>query len=386
MAYSVFTVQVPADQNASDGAPGLTLATRIIIGVAGEVLGIRWRFPNTLPSGTVTGLLYSYTGTNLLASEDFSSPVAGAWNTTLFAASEPVLAAAEVFGAVWTPDRYVATGGFFNGTSVTNQDLTAPADDPNDHNGQFHVGSTPAYPTSSFNGGAYFADIVFEPQGAVTVVAVVVTGTTTVHAPTVAAGANPAPAVVTGATTIHAPTPSASSRATPAVVAGTTTVHAPTPAASSQATPATVAGATTVHAPTPAASSRATPAVVTGTTTIHAPTAAAGAAIGAVTVTGVATVFAATAATGIQITPTTVTGATTVGTVDVTSPTIVTPTTVTGTTTVAGGVVIAGIVVAPTTVTGTTTIPTPVIAIPDTTPRAVLVASMIGPTLTATLG
>jgi hypothetical protein len=386
VAYSLFTNQTPVDANASDGAPGLTLATRIVISANGEITGIRWYFPATLPSGTVTGLLYSYTGMSLIDSKDFSAPVAGTWNVATLDTPVAVTAGDEFFAAIWTPDRYVATGGFFTSSGLVNADLEAPIDDSNDHNGQFHVGATPAYPNNSFNAASYFADLVFEPAGAATVTPDAIVATTTIPAVTVSASATATPATITAVTTIHAPTAQASSRATPATITASTTMPAVTAAASSTVTPATITGTTTMPAPAASSGVNATPATIAATTTIHAPTVQTGTTVTAGTIAGVATVAEPALATGSTVTPATIAGIATIPSADVTSPATITPDAIAATTTIPEVGVTGGAIVTPATIAAVATIHAPIIAVANTGARPVLVASLSGPTLVASLG
>jgi hypothetical protein len=168
MTDSLFTTQTPVNENAADAGSSYSLGTLVVPSANGSVTGIRWRFPNTLPSGAVSVALFAYvdesTGT-LLGSGTFTSPVAGTWNT---AATTPVSASAGqvLVAQIWTPDRYVVSGGFFTGTPLVSPGgyLAAPADSGSGHNGRFHDGASPVYPDGSFNGSCYFVDVVFEPS------------------------------------------------------------------------------------------------------------------------------------------------------------------------------------------------------------------------------
>jgi hypothetical protein len=177
-AQSVFTTQTPSTTDANDNV-GYALGTRIHTAVAGTVLGVRWYFPSTVPTSAPVGGLYRRTSDavgTLLGSVTFSGYTAGAWCTQLFASPVPVTAGDDLVAVVYTPNHYVASGGFFTGTSVVSGDLTAPADDSVTpaRNGKFVTPvASIAYPTNSFNGGCYFADILFAAD-------VVVSGTATV--------------------------------------------------------------------------------------------------------------------------------------------------------------------------------------------------------------
>ena len=175
MTESLFTTQTPSITDATDGI-GYTLATRIRPGVAGTVSGIRWHFPSVTPSAGVTAGLYrrtdDTTGT-LLASVAFGTYTLSAWNTATFSTPVDVTANDDLYAAIYTPDRYVATGGFFTGTTITNGNLTGPADDTVTpaRNGRFASGvSALTYPNGQFNGGCYFADVVFTATSSTTTV------------------------------------------------------------------------------------------------------------------------------------------------------------------------------------------------------------------------
>lgn len=170
MSASIFTTQTPALPDLNDGV-AYCLGTLFTAAADGSASGVRWYFPATLPSGTVTGGLFAWTsdttGTEL-ARADFANPTAGAWNSVLFASPPAITAATRYLAVVRTPNRYVATGGFFNGNSVVNGQLTAPATDNATpaHNGKFDdlhgAAAGLIYPQQSFNGGCYFVDVLFD--------------------------------------------------------------------------------------------------------------------------------------------------------------------------------------------------------------------------------
>jgi hypothetical protein len=171
---TIYTVQVPGIPNANDGLTQ-NLGTVFTPAVNGTVTHIRWYFPTTLPGGTVTGGLWTWTSDaagTLLSSAPFTAPVAGTWNTAQLPAPVAVTAGSYYVTSIYSPDFYVATAAQFNGVSITNGNLTAPADDavtPR-RNGKFlQAAAGLTYPTSFFNGNGYFADVLFEPTTAQTV-------------------------------------------------------------------------------------------------------------------------------------------------------------------------------------------------------------------------
>lgn len=164
----------------------------------------------------------------------------------------------------------------------------------------------PGVDTTSYWDALDFDSIT--PRGIAPVNGITVAGTTTIPAPTVAAGSTITPAVVAATTTIPAPTFTSTATATPATVAATTTIGAPGLISGSTFSVTTVAGSTTIGAPV--LSSLVKPATVTATTAIGTPT----------------VVVDATA------TPTTVAGSTTIGDPVFTSDATISPDTVQATT------------------------------------------------------
>lgn len=174
MTDNIFGTSVPTVTNASDGAPGINLGTRIQFGSTGTITGVRWRFPDTLPSGTVSWTVGKYDNSNdaasfgTLGSGTFASPTAGAYNTAT--ASIAVTAGDQIVVWVLTPDRYVASAHYFD-SAVVSGSLTAPADDavtPR-RNGRFTSNAASTWPTGGFNASGYHVDVEFTPAGGTTV-------------------------------------------------------------------------------------------------------------------------------------------------------------------------------------------------------------------------
>lgn len=167
---TVFTSQTPSSPNVND-SQSITLGTWVKSSLSGQIHGIRWFAPTTAPSSAPIGVLYSRLGAEL-ARATFPTIAAGQWNSAMF--SSPVSITSETYylAAVWTPDRYVATGGFFNtggagASGITNGHLHAPVTGGatsvySSGNGLFiqPSGTDAALPNTSFNGGNYFADVL----------------------------------------------------------------------------------------------------------------------------------------------------------------------------------------------------------------------------------
>lgn len=199
MADSIYGDLAPTLTNEND-ATLQTLGTAFTADAVGRITHGRWYFPATLPAGTVDWVLYN-TGGQALARTSFVNPVTG-WNLT------PPLASAVAYdtpgtvlvAAIVTPNRYVATVSLFNVVGITSGHLTAPATgDVSGGNGRFAFGAD-TYPTGTFSGNAYFADLVFE-EGAAPPVD---TATRASSAPTLTARRTSAPTAATGRTSAAA--------------------------------------------------------------------------------------------------------------------------------------------------------------------------------------
>lgn len=174
MAQSIFTSQTPSLTDANDSTR-YTLCTLFTPAVNGQVTHGRWYFPATAPSRAPVFALFQRTsdaaGVQLGLTATFSlAGYAPGWRTVALPAAVDITAGTYYYAAVKTEDRYVASSGFFTGSSVVNGDLTAPADDTGTprRNGRFNdfgLQDIPDYPDSG-GGASYFADVVFEPAPA----------------------------------------------------------------------------------------------------------------------------------------------------------------------------------------------------------------------------
>lgn len=160
MTQNIFGAETPVTQNVEDGV-ALSVGTRFQSDVNGTVTHARWWFPTVLPGGTVQAGLFRNSDSSLLANVSFTSPVAGDWNQVAFSSPVTIVAGVEYTIVIWTPSRYVATGGYFVSPKVVGN-LTCPL-----AAGRFTTGGTgPQFPSGGFNNGCYFADVVFVPAGA----------------------------------------------------------------------------------------------------------------------------------------------------------------------------------------------------------------------------
>ena len=171
--YSIFTSQTPVTTNGNDGVAYTLGTTWYTAQSGGRVVGVRWYFPTTVPSGTVTAALYQQTsettGTQL-ATANFVSPIGGTWNTVLFSSPVTVSPNTPYVVAVCTANRYVGTSDVFGAAGITNGPLVAPQSgtDPLGtgtlRNGRLgSTGGSIAFPSSgAFAAANYFVDPIVE--------------------------------------------------------------------------------------------------------------------------------------------------------------------------------------------------------------------------------
>ncbi len=166
----------PAAPNNND-AVAYSLSTRFRINDANTywVIGVELYFPTTLPSSPVEVAIFQRiddaTAGSLLASATFPANVTpGQRNYVNFTTPLQVSAALypnDLYVTAWTPDTYVATGGYFSGVSDVKGPLTAPEDISvgDNRNGRFIVGGTdPTYPTGHFGAAGYWMSPVVTDQ------------------------------------------------------------------------------------------------------------------------------------------------------------------------------------------------------------------------------
>lgn len=171
MPQSLFTSQTPASPDLADGSAAYSMGTYFTSSVNGTVTHIRWYFPlSAQPSGVVGGQaikgnLFRNSDSLKLGGADavFASPgTPGAWNQVALSTPVAITAGTLYCATIWTPRRYVASVGGASPWPVSNGNLAALTGA-----GRFTDGSSGnvEFPTSSFNNGCYFADVVFVADG-----------------------------------------------------------------------------------------------------------------------------------------------------------------------------------------------------------------------------
>lgn len=257
---TIFGSDTPANHDNSNGAPGITVGTRIRCNVAGNITTVRWWCPATAPAAAQWILVRYVPATDSagagIGSGNFPALTPDAWNVVSvgpFAMS----AGDEFVVEEWNSEgRYTNTGNYF-GSDVNRPNvspvLTGPADDtvfPR-HNGRFNVGGAIAFPQDGFNATGYFIDVDFVPSTVdATVAATAVPAITAVPTPVVRGAAVVAGASsVAGITGVPTPIVSGAALVAPAAVAGITSIPTPIVHGSALVTPAAVAAVAGIPTP-----------------------------------------------------------------------------------------------------------------------------------------
>jgi len=162
-SYSLWSS--PTVPGTPDSGPdsAVNLGVQFEANQAGTISGIRFYKAST-NTGTHIGTLYTSTGTQL-AQATFSGESASGWQQVNFTAVN--ISANTVYVAAYEcPNgHYPDDQGYF-ASAYTNGPLTAPASgNVTDGNGVYTYGSTPAFPTGTWNQSNYYVDIVFNPSG-----------------------------------------------------------------------------------------------------------------------------------------------------------------------------------------------------------------------------
>ena len=159
----------PQDTIFEFGTPGIADAgdtTSVELGVKftseenGFVTGVRF-YKATANTGTHVGSLWTASGT-LLASATFTSESESGWQQVTFASPVAVKAGTTYVAGYLAPNgHYSATAAAFASSAVSNPPLRALANETS-VDGVYAYGSSPTFPTNSFNATNYWVDVLFE--------------------------------------------------------------------------------------------------------------------------------------------------------------------------------------------------------------------------------
>lgn len=155
--YSVFGQTVPAIQDSGDGG-AYEMGLRFTPTVDGFITGVRF-YKSAANTGTHTGSLWSSSGERL-ATATFTNETATGWQSTLFSQPVAVTAGQKYTVSYWAPRGHYASKDFqwvsFGSTAAP---LTVAGGFGAEPAGVYSTSQS--FPTTSFNGGNYFADAIF---------------------------------------------------------------------------------------------------------------------------------------------------------------------------------------------------------------------------------
>lgn len=166
------TATLPTTIDANDSG-AYEMGVRFAPATNGAITGVKF-YKGAANTGTHTGTLWSGSGQQL-ATGTFGGETVSGWQTLTFATPVNVTAG-TIYVASYTntTGHYSVDTGYFQRTAVTNPLLSAPAAG----NGVFKVGT--GFPTSTFQGGNYWVDVLY--------------GVNTDNAPPAVTARTPAPA------------------------------------------------------------------------------------------------------------------------------------------------------------------------------------------------
>jgi Domain of unknown function (DUF4082)/Bacterial Ig-like domain/Bacterial Ig domain len=127
----------------------------------GFITGIRF-YKGSGNTGTHVGSLWTASGT-LLGQVTFTNETATGWQQANFSSPIAVTAGTTYVASYLAPNGgYADDSGYFTNSGVNNPPLVAPASSAvTNGNGVYGYGSSSAFPTSTYNGGNYWVDVVF---------------------------------------------------------------------------------------------------------------------------------------------------------------------------------------------------------------------------------
>ena len=138
---------------------GIQLGMKFRTTIDGFVNGVRF-YKQAGHAGTNIGQLYTATG-SLLAQVTFSNETASGWQEALFSNPVPVSSNTTYIISYHSSNGYYSANTPNFSSSIENGPLKALADEEDGPNGIYLMSNTPGFPTSTYQGGNYWVDVVF---------------------------------------------------------------------------------------------------------------------------------------------------------------------------------------------------------------------------------
>ena len=129
----------------------------------GYITGIRF-YKGSANTGTHVGSLWTTSGT-LLGQVTFTNETASGWQQANFSSPIAVTAGTTYVASYFAPNgEYANNSGYFTSSGVFNSPLYAPPSSAvSGGNGVYSYGSSPGFPSSTYNASNYWVDIIFSP-------------------------------------------------------------------------------------------------------------------------------------------------------------------------------------------------------------------------------
>jgi hypothetical protein len=156
---TVFSNQLPYDQNKRDNTSGIVLGMRFYANTNGSITGIRF-YKGAGNTGTHIGQLWTAGGT-LLGQATFTNETASGWQQVNLATPVAITAGTHYIVSYYSSNGYYSARGSFFNTALVNGPLTAPAGTTGANNGVYKYSNTPVFPNETYNQENYYVDVVF---------------------------------------------------------------------------------------------------------------------------------------------------------------------------------------------------------------------------------
>ncbi|MDA0166930.1 DUF4082 domain-containing protein [Solirubrobacter ginsenosidimutans] len=154
---TILDFATPTTVDSQDGN-AVELGVKFKPATSGQVTGIRF-YKSAANTGIHSGSLWSAAGTRL-AQVTFSNESASGWQVATFASPVTVTAGTTYIASYFAPaGRYSHTNSGLS-AAIDNPPLQALANSTSP-NGVYSYGSTSTFPTSSYQAGNYFVDVMF---------------------------------------------------------------------------------------------------------------------------------------------------------------------------------------------------------------------------------
>ena len=156
---SIFGSGTPSVIDSGD-SNGVNLGVTFTTDTSGYITGIRF-YKAAANTGTHVGSLWSATGA-LLAQVNFTNETASGWQQASFSSPVSVTAGATYVASYFAPNgHYSATSNGLASMVSTPPLYALPSSSV--ANGTYAYGSTPTFPTNSYNATNYWVDVIFSP-------------------------------------------------------------------------------------------------------------------------------------------------------------------------------------------------------------------------------